>query len=265
MNQLPRITFVTPSYQQAKYLERTIRSVLDQGYPNLEYFVLDGGSNDGSVEIIKKYADRIQFWTSEKDGGQSAAINRGLRMATGEIVGWLNSDDTLAPGALHRIGRFYARHPNADLIYGHTCTIDVDDRVIRPLVAVPTNAKELIRYTHDLWSQPGTSWRRNLHDRLGYLDESLQCMMDGDWWIRVARTSQIRLLPVHLGNLRIHGESKTSSASLRARWDAEQEILDQRYGYMLRGGLERRWFYARRLARILRSPRSLLYRLRRTL
>jgi glycosyltransferase involved in cell wall biosynthesis len=259
--ELPSITIVTPSFRQARYLERTILSVLGQNYPKLEYFVLDGGSTDGSVDIIKKYADRIAFWVSEKDGGQSAAINKGLKRATGDIVGWLNSDDTLAPGSLHRIGTYYQQHPEVDLLYGHTCLIDSEDNVSRRLVAIPTNAHELITYTHDIWSQPGTTWRRKLHERLGYLDESLHCMMDGDWWIRSALNARIGFTPHHLANLRIHSETKTSSPALAAKWAAEQDELDRRYGKMIRSGLKRKWFYARRALRILRDPRNWLYRL----
>src|SRR4029077_2959723 len=113
--------------------ERTIRSVIGQKYPALEYIIVDGASSDGSVDIIKRYAEDLTYWISEPDVGQSEAINKGLRRSTGEIIGWLNSDDTLAPRALDRMAKVYAAQPEADLVYGHTCIIDSNDRVIKRL------------------------------------------------------------------------------------------------------------------------------------
>jgi glycosyltransferase involved in cell wall biosynthesis len=249
--ELPSITLVTPSYQQARYLERTILSVLGQRYPRLEYLVMDGGSTDGSVEILKKYTDRCT-WTSEKDEGQSDAINKGLLKATGEIVGWLNSDDTLAPGALERIGRYYRDHPDAEFLYGHTDLIDADDRVTRRLFAVPTNAWELIHYNRNLFSQPGTTWRRRLQDRIGVLDHSLHCTMDCDFYIRAAQATRLHFIPWHLANLRIHGETK--SLTRRAAFDQEHQILHQRYGKEEKGSLAAKIFRLRRNARILLTP-----------
>jgi glycosyltransferase involved in cell wall biosynthesis len=259
MATLPTITIVTPSYQQAEFLERTMNSVLRQDYPALEYIVLDGGSTDGSVDIIKRYAGRLKYWRSGKDAGQSAAINEGLKMAQGDIVGWLNSDDTLAADALFRIGRFYAENPRTDLVYGNTHLIDAQDRVIRRLVSTKTSAFELAHFNRDIWSQPGTTWRRSLHDKIGYLDESLHLFMDGDWWIRVARQFNITRLPAHLGNLRIHPLTKSTTRLDTAA--ADDRVLEQRYGTIYRGGLRRRWFDLRRKGRILRDPRNWLYRL----
>jgi glycosyltransferase involved in cell wall biosynthesis len=256
---LPRITLVTPSYQQAQFLERTIRSVLDQGYPDLEYFVLDGGSQDGSRDIIERYAHRLAYWTSEKDAGQSAAINNGLRRASGEVVGWLNSDDTLAPGSLWRLGRFYALHPKVDLLYGHTYTIDADDRVLRRMVSVPTDADELIHYTPNIFSQPGTTWRRHIHEQLGYLDESLQYTMDCDFWIRAAKRFTLRCLPTHLGNLRIHGATKSSSQ--RDPMALEMERLARTYRSRAFSPWELRAYRLRRMFKVLRDPRNWSYRL----
>jgi glycosyltransferase involved in cell wall biosynthesis len=255
---LPTITIVTCSYQQARYLERTIRSILDQNYPALEYIILDGGSKDGSVEIIRKYEKQLAFWVSEKDDGQSAAINRGLKMAKGDIVGWLNSDDTYAPGSLARIGRYYATHPQVDLVYGHTFRIDENDKVLSRLIAMPTNAHELIRYNRNTFSQPGTTWRRALHEKIGYLDESLHFTMDSDWWIRAAQAVRLRFLPVHLANLRDHGESKSLTKAYQDKWKAEYAELDKRYGVQFRGW-RKKLFRLRRFGRVLRDPRNWLY------
>jgi glycosyltransferase involved in cell wall biosynthesis len=255
---LPRISIVTPSYQQSRFIERTLESVHSQGYPHLEHIVIDGGSTDGSVEIIRRYEDRLAFWCSERDKGQSDAINRGLRRATGEVLGWLNSDDTFAPGALHRIGEYYAAHPEVDLLYGHTHVIDAEDRILRRLLAIPTNAQELIRFTRDVWSQPGTTWRRRLQERIGLLDESLHFAMDGDFWIRAALNGTIRFVPQHFANLRFHEQTKSSSAL--EKFVADHQELDRRYGAMQRDRLSQTLWKLRRWFRIVRNPRSLLYR-----
>lgn len=254
-----RVSIVTPSFRQARFLERTLTSVLGQGWPDLEYMVVDGGSDDGSVEIIRRYADRLAWWTSEADRGQSHAINKGLQRATGDIVGWLNSDDTLAPHALSRIAEVFERHPEVQLVYGNVCLIDADDRLLRRLVAIPTCFGELQRFNRNLWSQPGTFWRRSLHTRLGWLDEGLHCTMDCDWWSRVARSEPIRHLPAHVANLRVYGETKSSTQG--ERFSAEHRLLDERYG-----GAETRWwrrrlFMLQRIGRIMRRPANLAYRL----
>jgi glycosyltransferase involved in cell wall biosynthesis len=255
--QLPKISIITCSFQQAKFLERTILSVIDQNYPHLEYIVLDGGSTDGSVEIIRKYERHLAFWTTEKDGGQSAAINRGLKMATGDIVGWLNSDDTLAAKSLGRIGNFYATRPRAELLYGHTWQIDEHDRVLRRLVSVPTSASELIFFNRNIICQPGTTWRRRLHEQLGYLDESLHLLMDNDWWIRVAKVAKLHCVPWHLGNLRMHADTKTSTRNS----ERELRVLADRHGTEFQGGWRRNVFNLRRQFRVLREPRNWAYRL----
>jgi glycosyltransferase involved in cell wall biosynthesis len=248
---LPSITIVTPSFQQVRYLERTIQSVLGQDYPNLEYLVMDGGSTDGSVEILKRYEGRC-VWTSEKDAGQSDAVNKGLARAKGEIVGWLNSDDTLAPGALLRIGGYYRDHPDAEFLYGHVNLIDADDRILTRLFAVPTNSDELIRFNRNLFSQPGTTWRRRLQERIGTLDPSLHMTMDCDFYIRAAKATRLHFIPHHLANLRIHGESKTSTRD--AVFKKEHQILDERYAKELNGSRAQQLFQVRRKLRILSNP-----------
>jgi glycosyltransferase involved in cell wall biosynthesis len=249
---LPSISIVTPSFQQARFVEKTIRSVINQGYPRLEYLVLDGGSTDGSIDIIREYEDRLDFWSSEADRGQAHAINKGFRQASGELLGWLNSDDTLAPGALLQIGRLFLSHPHVDLVYGHTLLIDDADRVVGRQLAVPTNLRELIYYNRNMWSQPGTFWRRGLYERTGPLDESLHYAMDCDFWIRAASVGIIFCLPHHLANLRIH--SGTKSTMKRSQFLEEHKKLDQRYGNEFRTGLRHSWFGIRKRIRVLRRP-----------
>src|SRR5450432_2074637 len=125
-----RISVVTPSYQQAQFLERTIKSVLDQNYPNLEHIVIDGGSKDGSVEIIQKYADRFAYWVSERDKGHGDALNKGFSRCTGDILCWLNSDDTFLPGALHRVAEAAEKDPAANFFFGDIHFIDADDNIV---------------------------------------------------------------------------------------------------------------------------------------
>jgi len=255
---LPQISVVVGTLNQADFIERTLLSVIEQRYPATELIVIDGASTDSTLDIIARYHKHIAFWVSEPDSGQHEAVNKGLRRATGDVVTWLCSDDTLAPGSLFRMGDCYRDHPDIDLVYGHTHLIDLEDRVTHRLVAVPTTASELIHYTRCMWSLPGTSWRRRLHDRIGFLDESLFCTADADFWIRAAKEGKIFCLPVHLGNLRQHPGTKSFRFS--ERFEIEERELDRRYGKretrpLLRAG--------HRLSKILRSaarPTNWLYR-----
>ena len=253
----PKISIITPSFQQARYLERTFRSVLSQDYPALEYIVIDGGSTDGSVDIIRRFEKQLTYWCSEKDNGQSDAINKGLARATGDIVGWINSDDTLAPGALHAIGQYYARHPAAEFLYGHANLIDSEDRVMRRLFAIPANADELLRFNRNLFAQPGTTWRRRLHDRIGFLDTNLSCTMDCDFYVRAAKVTRLHLLPRHLASLRIHDETKSNTN--KALFDQEHIDLGKRYGVVEQvSSMRARIFRIQRLLRIIVRPSNWL-------
>jgi glycosyltransferase involved in cell wall biosynthesis len=254
MPDVPTLTIVTPSFQQARYLERTIRSVLDQNYPKLEYIIMDGGSTDGSIEIIKKYQDRLAYWQSQKDNGQSDAINQGLARATGEIVGWLNSDDVFAPGALRTIGRYYHQHPECEFLYGHCDLIDAEDCVIRRLFAVPTNAYELLNFNRNLFGQPGTTWKRSLQERIGLLDPTLHYAMDCDFWLKASRATRLHFVPRHLASLRVHEQAKSTDAN-EQRFIAEHRKLDERYGANEQNrSLRAKLFRIQRAARILRQP-----------
>ncbi len=217
MSALPRITLITPSFNQADYLEETIQSVLAQSYPNLQYGVIDGGSTDGSTEIIERYRDRLDFAVIEKDGGQTEAINKGINRADGEIVGWLCSDDTLLPGALHTIGQHFAQHPKDDWIAGSCRVIDPAGK---PTDAVHpggefTLAGVLLRSDEQPFSlpQPGVFWRRSLHNELGLLDESLHYCMDFDFWLRLIRSGRRpTLIDAELSTYRLHETSKSCAA-----------------------------------------------------
>jgi glycosyltransferase involved in cell wall biosynthesis len=207
-NDLPRITVVTPSYNQAQFLRETIESVLNQGYPNLEYFVIDGGSTDGSVDIIREYAGQIDWWTSEEDEGQSHAINKGLSMATGEFVSWLNSDDVLLPQALHRVGEFIRSHPDTDIVIGAMLLGLADGTILSyygpsraPLWCMRREAMDLL--------QPSTFVRRTRWLSVGELRQDLHCRMDVDLLHRlVVSGAAFHYLTDPLSFMRLHPRRK---------------------------------------------------------
>jgi glycosyltransferase involved in cell wall biosynthesis len=211
---LPRITIITPSFNQADYLEETINSVLGQGYPNLQYGVVDGGSTDGSVKIIERYRHRLDFAIVEKDDGQTEAINKGLTRADGEIVGWLCSDDTLLPGALEKIGGHFAMHLGDDWVAGGCRVIDPAGEVTDTVSPRGdfTLPGVLLRGADRPFNlpQPGVFWRRSLHDLLGPLDESLHYCMDFEFWLRLIESGRRpTLLDTALATYRLHGSSKS--------------------------------------------------------
>ncbi len=216
MGNLPRITVVTPTYNQAHYLERTIRSVLEQGYPKLEYIVIDGGSTDGSQDIIAKYARNLAYWVSEKDHGQSHAINKGFRRATGDWIAWQNSDDVYYPGAFASLARAAARHRDADLIIGNVNLIDAEDRVLRDLCYVRPTFESMLAEGMILTNQVAF-WRRGLHDRIGWLDES-----------RALAAGSAAHVNECWGAYRFHGETKTSLIADRCRAERERVLAGRR-------------------------------------
>jgi glycosyltransferase involved in cell wall biosynthesis len=212
-----RLTIITPSFNQAPFVERTIASILDQGYPDLEYIVMDGGSTDGTVEILNRYSDLL-VWRSEPDNGQSDAINKGLRMATGDVVAFLNSDDTYAPGALAKVAGYFERHPDMQWAYGKCRIIDEQDREIRRPITLYKNL--LLRsYSYrkllaeNFISQPATFWRRGLHDEVGYLNEDEHYVMDYEFWLRLGRLHPAGVIPDYLANFRMYDDSKSGSLS----------------------------------------------------
>lgn len=212
----PRISVITPSFNQAQFLERTIRSVLDQGYPNLEYIVMDGGSKDGAIEILRKYEASIK-WVSEKDKGQADAINKGIRLSTGEIIAYLNSDDVYMPGTLCRIATYFEEHPDSKWLTGKCRIIDEEDREVRQAITRYKNfllrhfSYPLLLVTNPI-SQPATFWRRCLVDEFGLFDENEHLVMDYDYWLRIGKKYQLAVLNEYLSCFRVYADSKTSSS-----------------------------------------------------
>jgi len=225
---LPRITVITPSYNQGPFLRQTICSVLSQDYPKLEYILIDGGSTDGSVEIIRSFADRIHYWVSEPDDGQSHAINKGFRRARGDIVCWLNSDDLFLPGALKRVGQAFARYRDAQVITGYTVRADSHLRLLFNYF-VPVQKDWLARHGVLYFSQPSTFWKRGLFDELDFLDESLHLAMDVDLWLRfLSAKVKIVYLKQFLAVWRLHENCK--SIKYVAKREHEHAVLRDRYG-----------------------------------
>jgi len=230
MRDLPKITVCTPSLNQGHFIEETIHSVLNQGYPNLEYIVIDGGSTDGTVDILRKNENHL-IWRSEKDSGQSDAINKGFRMASGEILSYINSDDTYEPGALHKVGRFFADHPQAAWLTGKCRIIDPQGREIRPLITFYKNIWLLLNSYNllliiDYISQPATFWRRDVVMQIGLFDENLHTTMDYDYSLRVGKLYKLWVINDYLASFRIHAASK--SEQVREHFD-EDLLTAKRY------------------------------------
>lgn len=224
---LPKISIITPSFNQATFLERTIKSVIDQGYPNLEYIIIDGESSDGSVDIIRRYESQLTYWVSEKDMGQAHAINKGLQRATGDWLAWQNSDDIFYPGCFQQLVKATERFPKADLIIGNINLVDIDDKIIRDMKYVRPTYRSLLAEGMVLTNQ-AAFWRRELHERIGYIDESLDCGFDYEWFLRVLEDGgESAHVNSTWGALRIHDDTKTSQRQQVFRSEY-QAILDGR-------------------------------------
>lgn len=207
---LPTVSIVTPSYNQGKYLAETIESVLSQGYPNIEYMVFDGGSTDNSVDILESYSDKIK-WVSEKDNGQTHAINKGFEKATGDIRAYLNSDDILKSDAVQKVVDYFLHHPDCDMVYGRAEYIDEGGRVNGMYNTADYSFDNLMAYC--CICQPAAFWRTETALRIGPFNEKLSFAMDYEYWLRMARAScRIEHIPEVLAASRLHAEAKTLSS-----------------------------------------------------
>jgi glycosyltransferase involved in cell wall biosynthesis len=215
---LPKITVITPSYNQGAFLEQTIASVLGQRYGNLEYIIMDGGSTDDSVEIIRRHEAELAYWVSEKDSGQAQALNRGFARATGDILCWLNSDDFLLPGVLHEVARILGEADG--LIYGDCMSFS--DRGTRAKVnRPPAHDMELLRIV-DYIVQPSTFWTRPLWEKTGPLNEELHYAFDWDWFLRAGEVGYVRKVDRIFSAYRFHDAHKSSHGGKKRA----QEIVE---------------------------------------
>jgi glycosyltransferase involved in cell wall biosynthesis len=214
-----KFTIVVPSYNQESFLRPTIDSILDQGRPGLEILVNDGGSSDGSLEILCSFGDRIQ-WSSGRDRGQTDAINKGMLAATGDILAYLNSDDVYLPGALDRVAAYFTAHPSCDLLYGDAWHLHADGSIKEPYPTEPWDYSRL--FHHCYLCQPAVFWRRSLMLRHGLFDERLHYAMDYEFWLRIGAKAEVHYLSGHpLAGSRLHVDAKT----LKFRLAVHREIL----------------------------------------
>jgi glycosyltransferase involved in cell wall biosynthesis len=209
LSQLPLVSVITPSLNQRRFIEATIESVLSQDYPRVEYIVADGGSVDGTLDVLRRYEGRLA-WFSEADGGQSEAVNKGFRRAKGEILAWLNSDDTYLPGAIGAAVEHLTAHPDCAMVYGDGYLIDDTGTAIRRIPTEPFNLWKLV-YVDDYILQQTTFFRRAALEGVDYLDERLHWAMDWDLFIRIGKRYRVDYLPRDMANLREHRAAKTLS------------------------------------------------------
>ncbi len=218
---LPKISIVTPSYNQANFIRATIDSVLSQDYPNFEYFVVDGGSTDGTLEILKSYGKKLN-WVSQKDRGQADAINKGLRKAKGEVLAYLNSDDIYLPGTLRRVGEYYA-HTQADWITGDCLTIDENGRESKANKIISLYKRFLmffyspltLRIADSMLPQPSTFWSRKAWDKVGEFNEKYHYVMDYDYWLRMSKYYVPQDLNAPLSGFRFQIDSKSQTGRIK--------------------------------------------------
>lgn len=225
---LPKISIITPSYNQATFLEKTIYSVINQGYPNSKLIIIDGGSTDGSVEIIKKHEKHLAYWVSEKDNGQSHALNKGIKVASGEWIGWQNSDDIYLPGAFSRLAELAQKYPEVEVFYGNQLCIDESERILRRQFYMHPNLF-VYKNTGMTICNQSAFFKRSLITKVGNLDERLNYAMDHEFFLRLI----LRKIPMKhdrklWGALRYHGCSK-SRGDNEGKWNEEKKYIYNEY------------------------------------
>ncbi len=214
-----RLSLVTCSYQQGRFLDATLRSVIDQRAANLEYLVVDGGSTDNSVDVIQRHSANLSWWVSEPDQGQTDALIKGFERATGELQGWLCSDDLLLPGAIDRVTRFFQAHPQVDAVYGDALWINEQGDFIRAKREHGFYRFPFL-FDHNFVPQPSMFWRRRLYEKVGGLDRRFNLAMDSDLWERFSRAGRIEHIPEYLSCMRFYDAQKTRR--LRP-WGADED------------------------------------------
>ncbi|QDV74671.1 Chondroitin synthase [Planctomycetes bacterium K2D] len=226
----PKISVVTPSYNQGEFLEATIRSVLDQDYPGLEHLVVDGGSNDGSRAILERHTHDLAFWCSEPDNGQADALSKGFDRATGDVLGWLCSDDRLRPGALETVGRIFRDEPDTHVLVGHVDFVDPSGKLVYAAKGRDSTLLDVASY----WKgyhlhQPAVFWRRGIYESAGRIRKNLYYTMDFELWLRLAELTSFRLVDQVLAEATVHAEAKNGVTFVPYR---RHQLIDvmRRYG-----------------------------------
>jgi glycosyltransferase involved in cell wall biosynthesis len=234
LNHPPQISIITPSFNQGHFIEDTIESILSQNYKNLEYIIIDGGSSDNTLEIIRKYENRINYWVSEKDRGQADAINKGFKLAHGELLGWVNSDDILLPGCLSQIANVYNVNHGPDVIHVNFIYIDQNNRILK-MINLPRQNSFFLEKGKWSVSQPAVFYKHSRLKEIGFLNVDLRLSMDLDLWVRLNKSGiKIAHLAQYLGAFRWHADSLTSHSirGKRKRNDENpetQKILSQAF------------------------------------
>jgi glycosyltransferase involved in cell wall biosynthesis len=223
---LPKITVVTPSFNQSRYIAATIESVLSQEYPNLEYIIMDGGSTDGSAEIIARYEQSLAYWQTGPDGGQTDALIRGFQRGTGEIHCWLCSDDLFTPNALKEVGSYFAAHAETQAIFGDGYWIGADGKFLGPK-REHSFSKFVWLHHQNYIPQPSTFWRLGLYEAVGGLDPRFDLAMDADLWIRFSERTDLVHVPRTWSLIRNYPEQK--NRRLRSQSDIEDQLIRHRY------------------------------------
>jgi glycosyltransferase involved in cell wall biosynthesis len=224
-----RISVITPSFNQGTFIERTIKSVLEQNTPPFEYLIMDGGSSDETLTILKKYESQIT-WDSQPDKGQSDAVNKGLTQAKGDIIGWLNSDDIYYPGTLQFVCEYFRQHPAVDIIYGNANFIDSDDKIIEPYYTETWNFERFKEYPY--LCQPAVFFRRSIIEQHGLLNINLSYCMDYEYWIRLAKGgSSFIYVDNYLAGSRVHQATKTVGSRPQVLYEINKMML-QHFGYV---------------------------------
>ncbi len=224
MKSFPKISIVVPSFNQGQFIGETLESLISQQYPNLELMVIDGGSTDNTVAVIERYASHVKYWVSEKDNGQTHAINKGLAHVTGDIFNWLNSDDVLEPGSLHHLAELYNRNPHKNLFIGRTRFFDVNGTIRNSIPIVYKSVATTLGYGQV--NQPAMFYKTNALTKLLPLDDNLRMCMDLDLWLRYLvefGQNAICQSDYVLAGFRFHGDSKTMSAANPFR--KERDVL----------------------------------------
>jgi GT2 family glycosyltransferase len=210
---IPLVSIITPSFNQAAYLEQTLLSVLEQDYPQIEYWVMDGGSTDGSPAIIEKFSSRLSGWVSEKDRGQADAINQGFGRSTGEIIGWLNSDDLYLPGAIQTAVQALQADPGLAMVYGDVRSIDSVGKVFNVMRYGEWGLADLMAF--NIIGQPGVFMRRSMLEKTGYLDLNFHFLLDHQLWLRLAQQGGMKHIPQELAAARFHADAKNVAQAAR--------------------------------------------------
>jgi len=237
---LPKISVITPSLNQGKFIERTLQSVVDQAYPAIEHIAIDGGSTDNTIEILKKFDPHFSYWVTEPDQGQTHAVNKGLKRASGDIIGWLNSDDVYYPGALHHVAEIFDSHPEINFIYGMADHIDADDQVMEPYYTEEWDYERL--KTLCFICQPAVFFRQSVLSQHGLLDEHLNYCMDYEFWLRCGAKEEFLYIKRPLAGSRLYPENKTLGSKL----PVNEEITRMLKGKF--GRVDQQWLVSLSLA-----------------